>query len=194
MRLLFDKFAFAILDKIQILTLISLGFTGFLRWNDLSRIKLCDIFFHESFMANFLEQWRNDQYREGTWVYISKSYSKYCPVLLLKRLIAYRKHSQNSFLFRKIPHTIKGVSFCNQKLSYSRALALVRLLLKCIELDVQKYELHSMISVGASLAAALGVPDRLIMRQGGWKSVLCKDRYINESLPSLLTVPRMFNL
>ena len=47
----------------------------------------------------------------------------------------------------------------------------------------------------ASLAAAaLGVPDRLIMRQGGWKSVSSKNRYIKESLPSLLTVSRMFNL
>ena len=105
LRLLFDKFAFATLDRIQILTLISLGFTGFLRWDDLSRIKLCDISFHESFVAIFLEQRKNDQYREGSWVYISKSYSKYCPVLLLKRFLAYGKHSQNSFLFRKIAHT-----------------------------------------------------------------------------------------
>ena len=54
LRLLFDKFAFATLDKIQILTLISLGFTGFLRWDDLSRIKLCDIPFHEILYGNFL--------------------------------------------------------------------------------------------------------------------------------------------
>ena len=194
LRLLFDKFAFATLDKIQILTLISLGFTGFLRWHDLSRIKLCNISFHESFMAIFLEQRKNDQYREGSWVYISKSYSKYCPVLLLKRFIAYGKHSQNSFLFRKVAHTNKGVCLQNKKLSHSRVLDLVRLLLKCIGLDAQKYGLHSMRSGGASLAAALGIPDRLIMRQGRWKSVSSKNRYIKESLPSLLTVSRMFNL
>ena len=51
-----------------------------------------------------------------------------------------------------------------------------------------------MRSGGASLAAALGVPDRLIMRQGGWKSVSSKDKHIEESLPSLLIVSRMFNL
>ena len=65
LRLLFDKFVFATLHKIQILTLISLGFTGFLRWDDLSGIKLCDISFHESFMAIFLQR-KNDQYREGS--------------------------------------------------------------------------------------------------------------------------------
>ena len=174
--------------------MISLGFTGFLSWDDLSCIKLCDISFHESFVAIFLEQRKNDQYREGSWVYISKSYSKYCPVLLLKRFLAHGKHSQNSFLFRKIAHTNKGAFLHSQKLSYSRALELVRLLLKDIGLDAQKYGLHSMRSGGASLAAALGVPDRLIMRQGGWKSVSSKNRYIKESLPSLLSVSRMFKL
>ena len=154
LRLLFDKFAFAALDKIQVLTLICLGFTGFLRWDDLLLTKLCDLFFHESFLAIFLER-KNDQYREGSWIYISKSYSKYCLVLLLKRFIAYGKHSQNSFLFRKIAHTNKGVSLRNQKLSYSRAPELVRLPLKCMGLDAQKYGLHSMRSGGASLAAAL---------------------------------------
>ena len=51
-----------------------------------------------------------------------------------------------------------------------------------------------MRSGGASLAAALGVPDRLIMRQGDWKSVSSKNRYIEESLPSLLSVSRMLKL
>ena len=131
---------------------------------------------------------------EGSWVYISKSYSKYCSVLVLKRFLAYGKHSQNSFLFRKIAHSNKGAFLRSQKLSYSRALELVRLLLKDIGLDAQKYGLHSMRSGGASLAAALGVPDRLFMRQGGWKSVSSKNRYIKESLPSLLSVSRMFKL
>ena len=150
--------------------------------------------FTNPFLAIFLEQRKNDQYREGSLVYISKSYSKYCPVLLLKRFLADGKHSQNSFLFRKIAHTNKGAFLHSQKLSYSRALELVRLLLKDIGLDAQKYGLHSMRSGGASLAAALGVPDRLIMRQGGWKSISSKNRYIKESLPSLLSVSRMFKL
>ena len=31
------------------------------------------------------------------------------------------------------------------------------------------------------------------MRQGGWKSVSSKDRYIEESFPSLITISRKFN-
>ena len=42
-----------------------------------------------------------------------------------------------------------------------------------------------MRSGGASLAASLGVPDRLIRIHEGWNSVSSKDRYIKESLPSL---------
>ena len=160
----------------------------FPKGDDLSRIKLCNISFHESFVAIFLEQRKNDQYREGSWVYISKSYSKYCPVLLLKRFLAHGKHFQNSFLFRKIAHTNKGAFLRSQKLSYSRALELVRLLLKDIGLDAQKYGLHSMRSGGASLAAASGVSGRLIMRQGGWKLVSSKNRYIKESLPLMLSM------
>ena len=34
---------------------------------------------------------------------------------------------------------------------------------------------------GVSLAAALGLPDRLIIGQGGWRSVSSKNKYIKES-------------
>ena len=43
----------------------TLGFAGFLRWDDLSQIKACDIDFHLNFMKIFLEKRKNDQFREG---------------------------------------------------------------------------------------------------------------------------------
>ena len=46
----------------------------------------------------------------------------------------------------------------------------IRRLLKRIGLKLELYGLHSMRSGGASLAAALGLPDRLIMCHGGWRS------------------------
>ena len=79
---------------------------------------------------------------------------------------------------------------------------MVRNQLKAINLDPKHYGLHSMRSggggggggEGASLAASLGVPDRLIMRQGSWKSISSKNRYIKESLDSLLSVSKAFCL
>ena len=45
-----------------------------------------------------------------------------------------------------------------------------------------------MRSGGASLAAAIGGSDMLIMRHGGWKSESSKNRYIAESKSALLII------
>ena len=58
LKALQDKFAFASLDQLQIVTLATLGFAGFLRWDDLSRFKTCDIDFHRGFIKIFLESAR----------------------------------------------------------------------------------------------------------------------------------------
>ena len=47
---------------------------------------------------------------------------------------------------------------------------------------------------GASLAAAIGIHDRLIMRRGGWKSESSKNRYIKEAMESLLSVSKALRL
>ena len=49
---------------------------------------------------------------------------------------------------------------------HSGALKLMREQLEAIDLEPKKYSLHNMRSGGASLAAALGVPDRLITLMG----------------------------
>ena len=49
LKLLHDKFAQASLDQLQIVTLITLGFVAFLRWDDLSRLRCYDIIFHKPF-------------------------------------------------------------------------------------------------------------------------------------------------
>ena len=167
---LHDKFAQASLDRLQILTLITLGFVAFLHWDDLSRLRCYDIKFHNDHMAIFLEKGKNDQFRERSWIFVAASTSKYCPVLLLKKFLSRGVHFSNSYLFRKVSHTSSGYRLRIQRLTYSYALQLVRKQLKAIYLDPK----HSMRSVGASLAASLGVPDRLIIRQGGWRSVSSK--------------------
>ena len=174
LKLLHDKFAQASLDQLQIVTLITLGFVAFLRWDDLSRLRCYDIIFHNDHMAIFLEKRKNDQFREGSWILVAASGSRYCPVLLLKRFLSRGVHFNDSYLFRKVSHTKSGYRLRNQKVTYCRALQLVRKQLKAIHLNPADYGLHSMRSGGASLAASLGLPDRLIMRQGGWKSANSK--------------------
>ena len=192
LKLLHDKFAQPSLDQLQIVTLITLGFVVFLRWNDLSRLR-CYIIFHNDHMTNFLEKKKNDQSGEGSWILVAASGSRYCPVLLLKRFLSRGVHFNDSYLFRKVSHAKSGYRLRNQKLTYSRALQLVRKQLKAIHLNPADYRLHSMRSGGASLAASLGLPDRQIMRQGGWKSANSKNRYIKESRDSLLSITRAFH-
>ena len=67
---------------------------------------------------------------------------------------------------------------------------MVRKLLKSVGLKPELYGLHSIRSGGASLAAALGLPDRLIMCHGGWGSESSKNRYIKETKAALLEVSK----
>ena len=53
---LFNKFYYSSLDDLQILTLVTLGFVGFLRWDDLTQLTISDIVFYKDHAAIFLEK------------------------------------------------------------------------------------------------------------------------------------------
>eukprot|EP00117_Sycon_ciliatum_P027704 scpid40646/ scgid22450/ len=59
------------LQDLQTLTLVTLGFAGFLRWDDLAHVRIDALSIHRDYMAVFLECRKNDQFREGSWVFIS---------------------------------------------------------------------------------------------------------------------------
>ena len=109
---------------------------------------------------------------------------------LTKHFLKAVGHKGNDYLFRRVSYTKSGYTLRHHKLSYTRALELVRVQLKSIGLEPEEYGLHSMQSGGASLAAALGIPDRLIMRQGGWKSEESKNNYVKETRNTVLRISR----
>ena len=189
-RALVHKYIDASLPDLQTLTLITLGFFGFLCWDDLSQLRFSDLFFYHDHLALLLEKRKNDQFREGSWIYIATSKGSPCPVRLTKHFLKAGRHEGNDYLFRRVSLTKSGYTLRHHKLSYTRALDLVRVQLKSIGLEPGQYGLHSMQSGGASLAAALGIPDRLIMRQGGWKSEESKNNYIKETRDTLLRISR----
>ena len=195
-RKLFERYSEGSLDKLQILCLIVLGFFAFLRWDDLSQWRVSDIHLRSDHAAVFLEKRKNDQYREGSKVLVARCIP-FCPVSLIEKFLCMGGHKADSPLFRKICHTKGGFSLRSQKFSYTRALEEVRAMLKSIGLDPLKYGLHSMRSGGgggASLAAAIGIHDRLIMRHGVWKSESSKNRFIKEATESLLSVFKALRL
>ena len=142
--MLIEKYKFASSDFLQILTLITLGFVGFLKWDDLINLNISDLSFHDNHLAIFLEKRKNDQFQEGSWIFIRRSGSIYCPVSLVNRFLILGGAEQGLPLFRRISHTKNGFSLRKQRFSYTRALEMVRKLLKSIGLKPELYGLHSM--------------------------------------------------
>ena len=146
-----------------------------------------------SMVSIFLEQRKNDQFREGSWVMIARSDEEPCPVKVVENFIAQGKHTRGSRFFCKVIHTNNGFCLKEQAMTYSRAAQLFKMELGKEGLNKDAYGLHSLRSGGASAAAALGVPDRLFQRHGGWHSEKSRNNYLEESLDSLLLVSRTIN-
>ena len=68
------KFGDGNLGRLQIATLITLGFSAFLRWDDL--LERQDIAMENDHMKIFLVKQKNDQYREGSWILVPRSGKK----------------------------------------------------------------------------------------------------------------------
>ena len=81
-----------------------IAFAGFLRFDELIRIKFSDIHFGFNHVKIFIESSKTDIYREGCWVFISSLQSKYCPVKILKRYLLAAKFFSLSdkYIFRAI--------------------------------------------------------------------------------------------
>ena len=74
-------------DELRLLSLCTVGFAGFLRFNDLSSIKRSDIIFHNIYMKIFIEKSKTDIYRDGAWVVIAKTKRITCPVKIFRRYV-----------------------------------------------------------------------------------------------------------
>jgi cleavage and polyadenylation specificity factor subunit 1 len=172
-----------------------MGFSAFLRWDDLSKLERLDIAMENDHMKIFLVKLKNDQYREGSWILVARSGKKSCPVKLLEKFLRIRKHSQQDKLFRKSSHTSNGMQLRKSLLSYSRTLELFKMQISTtIGLNPSAYGLHSLRSGGTSEAAAWGIPDLLIQRHGGWRSVKSMNMYIKETHNTLLRVSQSLGL
>lgn len=178
---------------LQIVTMITVGFAGFLRWNDLSNINFQDIRFHDSYMSILLRKRKNDQYHKGTMVNITRSQSDYCPVALTERFIA-RAGILCGPMFREIQGHGSGKKISNNKLRYGTARAQALRMFAAIGLNAKRYGLHSLRSGGASTASQAGVPERLISSHGGWKSESSRNCYIRDNNETLLSVSRALQM
>ena len=152
-----------------------LCFAGFLRFDDIIRIKRNEISFHSGYME-----------REGAT----------CPVKILKEYLNMFDIDplSNEFIFRQLMKTKKS-----HKLgSNNRLLVIVLLGITCaggFVPDLQVCGTHSFRSGGGSSAGTnSGLSDRVFQRHGHWKSATAKDGYVKDSTDVKVSVSRSLGL
>ena len=128
LKLLAKKFGGrdANLMNLRLLALCTVGFAGFLRFDELNSIKRRDIIFHNTYMKIFIEKSKTDVYRDGAWVVIAKTKRITCPVKILRRYVNRLKFppSSEEYVFRALFYSKKQKKHkcrkSNKPLSYSR--------------------------------------------------------------------------
>jgi len=165
-----------------------LCFTGFFRFDDISRVRRSDISFHVGFMVIQVHNSRNDQRRKGNEEVISELSSPSCPVTLLKRYLD--KFHIPSNLRDLIS---KGKGFCKlfspgKPISYSCIRDGFRCDLKNIGVD--PLVRSSFLPFGCGLAM-----DRPYFSTSWPLEVCCgKNAYVNDSIEQRLSVSKFLGL
>lgn len=190
----------ASVKDLRIAAICSLGFAGFLRFNELSNIQPNHLTFCNDFVKIFVPGSKTDVYREGNYVYIAKLEGKYCPVAILRRYIEAANLDLSSHLplFRPLTKTKSGYSLRNAKLSYTRCREIFKTTLKDLGFDAKDYGLHSLRSGGATAVinnnTSKAVSERLLKLHGRWKTDEAKDMYVLESESNRLSVTRYLGI
>ena len=68
-------------------SMMTLCFSGSLRYEEVAKLKLGDIIFCDAYFKACVEKSKTDQCRLGAWVFIAKSESEVCPVKALKEYV-----------------------------------------------------------------------------------------------------------
>lgn len=211
-RRLIDAYAgpTAVLRDLMHVTVFTLMYTGFLRYDDAARISVHQdlLRVHDSHVEIFLGGSKVDKYFQGSWVVVAASGSAYCPVRLLRRLL---RDGQYITCPRSVDEDVGpllrpvgpgGTALKQVVGSVSdpiRALGRSALQERCHQMCAgagisKSITLHSFRIGGATDAAAAGVPDRLFKKHGRWATESAKDRYVREQLEERLHVSRALAL
>ena len=180
------------LSDVRLLAVCLVAFAGFLRCDELIKLKCKDVSFNEQGMVINIVSSKTDQYREGASLVIARTGTPTCPVSMMQKYfcMAGLSHTSDN-LFRAIVSTKKGE--CLRKgggLSYSRLRELLLAKIEQLGMDPKLFGMHSLRAGGATAAANAGVPDRLFKRHGRWRSESAKDGYVKDSVQRRLSVSK----
>ena len=183
------------LKDLRTAAMCTLAFAGFFRHKELSDIEPKNIEFHTDFIKIFVPQSKTDIYREGNYVYISKTYTDSCPVSILQR---YMKKAQidpesDLKLFRQLTFHKSDSSYSlrSSAISYNRCREIFKECLSKLGHKASAYGLHSLRSGGITAVVQNSnntVSERILKLHGRWKTDIAKDIYVQENLKKRLGV------
>ena len=185
------------LTEVRLVASSLLAYAAFLRFDELAKLRGCDVRFESDKMSVHIESSKTDQYRKGDTVLVARTGTATCPVAMLERYISMGGIDLTTKLrlFRGIVHTKQGERLrASGALSYTRMRELFLGKLSELGLDPKQFGLHSLRAGGATAAARAGVPDRLFKRHGRWKSESAKDGYVEDSVAARMAVSKSLDL
>lgn len=180
------------------LSMILLGFSGFLRFDELSSLRFSDVIVKDDYLVLKIKKSKTDQYRQGDEVLISRGSSVACPVQMFLRYVKLAGFTEgsNMYLFRPVFRSGKicKLIYKDKQLSYTTVRENLVSRLKIVSGGIN-LGLHSLRSGGATAAANHGANDsRCLKRHGRWKTETSKDSYIVDSVEKRLKVSKTLGL
>ena len=170
----------------RFITMSLLSFAGFLRFDELVRIRRSDVEIDSVQVKLFIHSSKTDQTKKGCSVVIARTHKETCPVKALEKYIEMSKIQEDSdeFLFRKVVYCKKKGTYAlrpGPAITYTRAREILLKNLSEIGLESKKFGLHSFRAGGTTAAIAMGTDDRLVQKHGRWKSETTKNLYVREN-------------
>ena len=118
------------IDNFRLLVLVLVGYAGFMRISELLKVKYQDVEFHDTHMSIRVPKRKNDQYRLGHVVNISRTGNPTCPVAMTERLAAKAQFAHGSHLVCRYFRSKAGLRASAFGISYTRALEILKAGLK----------------------------------------------------------------
>ena len=186
------------LTSLRDVSMMLLGYSGFLRFNELVNLKLSDLHFYDDYLKLIIRKAKTDQLRRGNEVLIARSGNPTCPVGVLERYILLAEiRDKDFFVFRPTVRSRTKCSLVNKNkcLSYTRARECFLKRLQGVPgCSGKNFGLHSLRSGGATAAASSGANERRWKRHGRWRSDSSKDRYVEDSIHDRLEISRCLGI
>ena len=175
-----------------------LCFSGFFRYDDVSKIRRNQISFKDDHVVIKVEKSKNDQLRKGNEVLIAKAQDNICPVKILSEYLSKLEIEPDStkYIFRQLIKTNSAQKLADKDkpISYTTYIEDFKNTLKSVVPDIRNYGTQSFRSGGETSAANNDIKERVFQRHGRWNTVRAKDGYVDDNVSERLSVSKSLGL